>query len=331
MRILFFEDHPIWKYGLPNGFKDLGHEVVTTGAEASLQTNYQIIKNYKPHLIFTIGWTPSNDSKQIRAFIRKITHELEIPHIYWATEDLTYTLQYSLPYVKATEPDFIFTVSNERVPFYQAQGFKAAHLDFGYHPAVNFPTKADKRMLSTLAVVANGYSNRLDEYPNHFRHKSLDILIKPLLKAGYRIDFWGWGWDKMKDLLEYDIPKQWLHGYLDYSKANAVYSSADIVLGLQNYTTQLTMRTYEILGSGAFLLTVDTPAVKEFFTPGIDLVVSSSPEETLRQVNYYLKNPQKRDVIKKQGHSTVNKFSYKNRARHILKVLREAHFLNHIN
>nr|WP_052948036.1 glycosyltransferase [Aneurinibacillus tyrosinisolvens] len=125
----------------------------------------------------------------------------------------------------------------------------------------------------------------------------------------------------MKQHLGTDIPLEWQHGYLHYTEANKVYSSADIVIGLQNHQTQLTQRTYEILGSGGFLLTQDTQEVRRLFTPGRDLVVSSSPEETLDLVHYYLNRPDKRDGIRARGLETVQKHSYKARADYMIKTL----------
>ncbi len=91
-----------------------------------------------------------------------------------------------------------------------------------------------------------------------------------------------------------EIPRNWIHGYLDYTEAYKVYSSAKIIIGLQNCESQLTQRTYEILGSGGFLLTSDTPAVRGKFKPGRDLIVSSSPKETLEKVKYYLNHDSER-------------------------------------
>nr|WP_280518662.1 glycosyltransferase [Lederbergia wuyishanensis] len=119
-----------------------------------------------------------------------------------------------------------------------------------------------------------------------------------------------------------DIPKSWQHGYLDYTEANKVYNSAKIVLGLQNHPTQLTQRTYEILGSGGFLITQDTPEIRRLFTPNQDLVVSSSPDETIKLVNFYLSHPKERERIRKDGLKTVQKHSYKARAEYLLEVLR---------
>ena len=51
-----------------------------------------------------------------------------------------------------------------------------------------------------------------------------------------------------------DIPKDWIHGPMHYLETCKVYNSADIIIGLQNYQELITQRTYEILGSGGFLL-----------------------------------------------------------------------------
>ena len=103
----------------------------------------------------------------------------------------------------------------------------------------------------------------------------------------------------MKNILGVDIPRDWIQGYIDYTDANKVYSSSDIIIGLQNLPTQLTQRTYEIMGSGGILLTNDIPIINRLFKSGRDLITSSSPEETIELVKYYLQYPEKRNVIKK--------------------------------
>ncbi len=131
----------------------------------------------------------------------------------------------------------------------------------------------------------------------------------------------------MKLHLGQEISPEWIHGYLHYTEACKIYSSADIVIGLQNHLTQLTQRTYEILGSGGFLLTSDTPEVRRLFEPGRDLVISSSPEETLELVSYYLENPVERENMRRQGSLAVEKHSYKHRAKYIIDVLQKQNVL----
>ena len=152
-------------------------------------------------------------------------------------------------------------------------------------------------MKTQIAIVANAYPDILEKYLDHFRHRSIDILIQPLLKENISIDFWGNNWDKMDDYLGFKIPNDWIHGFLNYKDANKVYSSSKILLGLQNYAALVTQRTYEILGSGGFLLTLDTPGVRKNFITGKDLAVSLSPEETIQKVHYYLNQREKRSQI----------------------------------
>lgn len=319
MRILFLESQPMWIHGLPNGFLDAGHQVKISGP-LTPENIPQLISGFYPDLIFTIGWTPENTGDK-PLWIREHVKASGIPHIYWATEDPTHTQFFSLPYIRTAEPDFVFTICPSTVALYRQQGIKAAHLDFGFHRRMHYRTVAETRYCCELAVVANAYPSLSERYPNHYRLQSIQNLIKPILQAKMRIDFWGREWDQMTDRLG-DIPPEWLHGYLDYTEANKVYSSAKIIIGLQNHRSQLTQRIYEILGSGGFLLTNDTPEIRRLFEPGKDLIVSNSPQETVNLVRYYLNHPEERKKIRSQARKSVTAHSYACRAAYVLDVLR---------
>lgn len=319
MRVLFLESHPMWIYGLPNGFRDAGHEVKISGPLTN-DNIPKIISSFCPELIITMGWGPEHaDYKQ--EWIRKYVKASGLPHIYWATEDPTHTQVFSLPYIKKVEPDYVFTICPSTIQYYHSLGIRAAHLDFGFHAKVHYPTDIEPQYRSEIAVVANAYPNHFIRYPEHYRLQSIRNLICPVLQAKIRIDFWGRQWDKMESYLGQNIPEEWLHGYLDYTEANKVYSSAKIVIGLQNHLTQLTQRIYEILGSGGFLLTNDTPEIRRLFEPGKDLAVTTSPQETVSLIRYYLQNPEEREKIRRQGRTAVVNHSYCNRAKYIMDVL----------
>lgn len=321
MRVLFLEKNPVWLNGLPYGFRDAGHEIAASGP---LTKHYlpRVIEKFGPDLIFTVGWGTEH-TKIKQDWIRHYVKSLGVPHAYWATEDPHFTRQFTLPLLMRMQPDFVFTLSVDMVNLYRELGLKAAHLDFGFHPAVHRLIEPQENYRASLAVVANAYPDVLEEYPGHYRYQSLQDLIVPLLDGGHRIDFWGRGWEDMGSLLGREIPREWLHGYLTYPEAYKVYNSTEIILGLQNYADQATQRTYEVLGSGGFLLTSDTPAVRRLFEPGLDLVVSSSPRETLDLVNYYLQNSDEREQIRVCGRAAVEKYSYTHRAEYIIKILRE--------
>nr|WP_145156434.1 glycosyltransferase [Paenibacillus terrae] len=321
MKVLFLENHPMWIHGLPNGFRDLGHKVKISGTLTKNKLPH-LLKTFKPDLVISMGWTPEH-AEYKQHWMRRYVASTKIPHVYWATEDPTHHESFTLPYVRTVKPDFVFTICRSMVRNYKKMGIQAAHMDFGYHPEVHKECKAVKSFKRDIAVVANGYSRILQIYPKHFRIKSIRHLIRPLVQEGTRIDFWGKQWESMKPILGSRIPHKWIHGYLPYPDAHKVYNSAKIVIGPQNQLTQVTQRTYEILGSGGFLITSDTPEIRRLFKPGRDLVVSSSAEQTRELVAYYLKHPEEREKIRKQGKLTVRKHSYARRARYMIRQLRK--------
>lgn len=325
MRVLFWENNPMWIFGLPNGFRDLGHEVMISEKLTEEALNKCIVE-FKPELVITMGWTSANTGKRVN-LIRKYVKAFKIPHIYWATEDPTHTFTFTLPLIQKMQPDFVFTICPARVDYYKKLGFRAEYMDFGFHSNINHSTTVTDKYRHNIVVVANGYSRNLKLYPKHYRIKSLRTLISPLIKKNIRVDFYGWGWNEMNEFVGANIPHEWMHGKLPYIETSKVYSSSKIILGIQNNPIQMTQRNFEILASSGFLLTSDTEIIRQLFIPGRDLVVSSSTGETLKLVEYYLKNTQKRDIIRKHGKISVSAHSYRNRAEYMLKVLNNHNIL----
>ncbi|MDQ6599038.1 LysM peptidoglycan-binding domain-containing protein [Bacillus salipaludis] len=328
MKILFLESHPMWIYGLPNGFKEEGHTVMISGP-ISKENILEILDWFKPDLIISLGWTPEH-SKEKWPWIREAIKKTTIPFVYWATEDPLHTENFTLPLINAIRPDFVFTVTPSLCELYEKLGFKAAHLDFGYHQSVHYQVQPMNNYRCDIAVVANAYPEYLEENPDEYRSRSLKRLIRPLIQNGIRVDFWGKDWERMGKFFGKEIPINWIHGYIDYRDAYKVYSSAKIVIGLQNSRTQLTQRTYEILGSGGVLFTSDTSAVRDQFKPGKDLIITSSSEETVEKIQYYLKNDLERQQIRENGKIAVKKHSYRNRAKEMLEVLENRGVLREI-
>ncbi|MGB8953857.1 MAG: glycosyltransferase [Tumebacillaceae bacterium] len=275
----------------------------------------------------TLGWTPEHAPEK-QNWIREAVCHAQVPLVYWATEDPLHTHTFSLPLIENMRPDYVFTVTNELVSWYQSLGIRAAHLDFAYHPSIHSPVEPVPSYRCRLAVVANAYPDLLSDTPDMFRKASLKSLIRPLVRKRIRVDFWGRDWERMEPFLKRDIPADWLHGYLPYTEANKVYSSADIVIGLQNCPDQLTQRTYEILGSGGLLLTSDTSAVRRKFQPGREVIVSSSASETVELVRYYQNNPQARLELREQAQLAIANESYVHRAQAILDELASAGVLD---
>ena len=321
MKVLFLESHPMFIHGLPGGFRDLGHEVMVSGPLTE-KNILSILTTFKPDLIGMLGWTEEHTPIKLY-WVFHYVKPTGIPLFFWATEDPTHTPTFTLPLIRLLHPDFVFTICPSAVEYYQGMGIKSAHLDFGYHSSVHHRTDPQNYYRCAIAVVANAYPDILADHPQHYRIESLDILIKPLVTHQIRVDFWGRDWNRMQKFMECDIPTEWIHGYIPYTEVNKIYSSADIVVGLQNYRTQMTQRTYEILGSGGFLLTNNTQEIRHWFEPGKELIVSSSPEETLEMVHYYTEHPEEREMIRKQGIAAAVPHSYKFRAQQIIYTLKQ--------
>ncbi|XMB67504.1 glycosyltransferase [Mycoplasmatota bacterium zrk1] len=320
MRVLFLVNSNMWKHTLPEAFIELGHEVEISG-EVTERKISSLISEFKPDLIMSMGWSPEQTMEK-QMLIRRYSKNVKIPHVYWSLEDPAFTWCFSLPLIQRMEPDYVFSICPSTVDYFKKLDIKSAHMDFGYAPKLHQQVETVNKYKSSIAIVANGYPDVLTKYPKHFRHQSLKTLISPLIKENIRVDFWGNNWKDMGQFIGCEIPNDWIHGYLPYTEANKVYSSSDIIIGLQNYPTQLTQRTYEILASEGCLITVDTPGVRQKVKPGKDLIVSSSPEETLKLIKYYLKNLDECRKIAEQGKNSVAKHSYKNRAQFMIDTLK---------
>jgi len=321
MRVFFFDSLDTMIHLLPNGFRDAGHEVLVSG-NATLDNVLAMMNAFNPELIITNAWgneqTPDN-----QLFIKNYAKQRQIPHVYWSIEDPSFTESFVLPLVRRAEPDFVFTISSNTVPYFRSLGIKAAHLDWGYQPTLHFPHLPESRYQFDIALVANSYSWVFDQWDVSYRIQSMKSLLCPLIEHGIRVDIFGKGWDEIKPWIGMDINPNWIHGPLPYLECPKIYSSSKIIIGLQNLTTQVTQRTYEIAASGGFLLTSDTPAIRQLFTPGHDVIVSSNASETLQAVNLYLNHAAERARISANGKKAAAPHSYRNRAEYMLNVLKK--------
>ncbi len=326
MRVFFFDSLDTMVHLLSGGFRDAGHDVYVSGT-ASMEEITEKLRQFQPELIISNGWgNEQTESNQL--WVRDYARLQNIPHVYWSIEDPSYTDSFVLPLVRRAEPDFIFTISSATVNYFRSLGIRAAHLDWGYQPDIHYPRTPEPKFNYDIALVANSYNWVFDQWDVDYRIESMRTLLCPLIEKNIRVDIFGKGWDQIKPWIGMDINPDWLHGPLPYLDCSRVYSSSKIIIGLQNFTSQVTQRTYETLAAGGFLLTSDTPAVRQLFTPGHDLVVSQSPEETVRLVIFYLSHPEYRAAFSRNGIQAVSLHSYRQRAEYMLQVLRAENILH---
>ena len=314
IRVLFFSQSLKYTLGLPQGFRDLNCPVFVL-RELSRTSIKEAVDHFKPDLMVTAGWAFRKHKREHVDELVKRAAKHKVKHVYWATEDPRWTEECSLRCVEIYKPDAVMTIHPGSVNKYKELGLPAGHLDFGCNPEFNKHEPPSSEYDYDVALIGNGGK----EWKS-YRKASVQILLKPLVERGYNIAIWGKRWDSFnEELMGFKIPTHMLKGKLPYEETNKVYNSARIILGLQNDHEMLTSRTFEVLGSRGFLLTVPTQSVNKLFVNNVHLTCSSSPEDTVELVNYFLKNTTVRQEIARNGQLEVYlKHTYKERARQIL-------------
>jgi len=66
--------------------------------------------------------------------------------------------------------------------------------------------------------------------------------------------------------------------------------------------TQIKGRTFEVPGSGGFLLTEAAPRLEEYFLPGREVGVFSDADDLVEQVDRWLADPQGRTAVAEAGY-----------------------------
>lgn len=257
----------------------------------------------KPELLITVGidkpmFDPALD--MLPALCRKY----KVCHLYWATEDRIHFDKISKPYITRTRPDYVWTIHPACVEKYRQLGIRADYVNFAFNPRWFAPKTTSMHEPYDVAFVGTTHLET-----RTFRYDSLKQLVFPLIRDGVNAHVWGHNWLNSRASLEREfgasIPPQWIHGFLPYKQTAEVYRQSKIVLGVQNAEDQVTQRTFEILGTGAFMIASRTAVLEQLFEEGREIVFSSGPEETVSLVKYYLAHTAERLRIGRQARRKV--------------------------
>ncbi len=103
-----------------------------------------------------------------------------------------------------------------------------------------------------------------------------------------------------------------------------IFHLSKINLNMTIYPIQsgLSLRVWDVLGCGGFLLTNLQPELEEYLTPGKDLETYSCLDELLDKCKYYLSHDSQREQIANNGYQTIVKYNtWKNRLEFMLKTI----------
>jgi spore maturation protein CgeB len=140
-------------------------------------------------------------------------------------------------------------------------------------------------------------------------------VVERVRAAGFAVECWGNGWEA---------------GRLDHDGMVDVFRTSRINLNLSNAfvprpslrmrlgaiargqridrsprRSQIKGRTFEVPGSGGFLLTERVPHLEEYFEPGSEIAVYSGVDELVEQVGYWLSHPEERAAVAAAGYRRV--------------------------
>lgn len=299
---IFFLDHrSIYLNSLVDALGQMGNEIYYQSSWHFPEIEAGIAY-FKPDILLTVGCDIPLRNPALE-IVPSLCEKYGLFHIYWATEDKIHHDDWSLPFVHKIKPDLVWTIHPECVASYQAACIPAAYVNFAFNPRMMAPPVSEQDKQYMISLIATTHFKK-----KTYRYESFEQLVVPLIHNQIQVDIWGFGWDQDRAFIQgqfgITIPQQWIHGYLPYKESMKVYQQSKIVIALQNALDQVSQRTFEILGSGAFMLTNATPAITAMFEHGVDLVMSHSPEETVELVKYYLDHPKQRQDI---GQSARNK------------------------
>jgi spore maturation protein CgeB len=319
MKVFIYGDQ-VFSTDMAWGYEKLGHEasVISPMTVRDLDT---LISIGQPDLIMTVG-TPSFFKPEM---LEHIGNRSGYPGkvIHWDTDGVTW-MDIELRHIQLMKPEIVFTVCPEMLELLRGKGIRSEFLHYAYNPNVHKPGPKAPEIEGQTAFVGAAYPTVISRFPDHYRRRSLDILFKPLLDSGHRIDFYGGREHKnvIYDLYQWSLPDEWLHDYVPYNQTSRIYRSCLFNLVTQNHEHTVTKRVFEILGSGGFALSLENTAVKELFCPGRDLLVSSSPQETLALIGHYGSHPAEYEKIRENALIAAQDHTYEKRAGLILGTIK---------
>ena len=101
-----------------------------------------------------------------------------------------------------------------------------------------------------------------------------------------------------------EFPDFFFYGQRRFNEAAEKYAQSKICFNI-SMEDDLNMRTFEVMGSGSFLLTNWIPTIEDLFTDGKHLVLYRSLDEMVEKAKYYLAHDEERERIAQAGYEEV--------------------------
>ncbi len=201
----------------------------------------------------------------------------------------------------------------------------------------------------------NHFTYKPSDGPYHYEvtfigrpHSNRRRLVHTLEKAGICVHCWGYGWPNGR------VSQEEMIQLFSRSKINLNFTTAAEQGGLKplarvfldrradrslrvrppwemrerahvllgKLRNQIKGRNFEIPGAGGFLLTGAVEHLEEYYVPGTEVAVFSTPRELVERVQFYLTHDAEREAVREAGYlRTLREHTYVHRFRAIFRTM----------
>lgn len=249
-------------------------------------------------------------------FLRKIKKKFGITLANWWIDDPAHLHRSTK---LSPEYDYFFTCDPESVSIHeQVHCPHVSHLTFGCDPSLH-------RTVSLSAEERSTYGSDIT-FVGSMSSQRADVLRK---LSGFNLKIWSRrefaNFDGERIICRPVPPTDSLYRHFTGQEVWGeemvkVYNASKIVMNLHSQGVVGTnMRTFEVMGCGAFLLSDARDILDRLFRKGEEFVSFERNEELPGLIDYYLKNNDKRLTIARQGQEAVYRdHTYRHRMKQLL-------------
>jgi spore maturation protein CgeB len=287
-----------------SAFEGMGHEVHPFDFRARLDASDQeqmcrelvsLAAEVEPDVAFFFLF----EEEIPPATIRAVGEAGRCPTMNWFADDHWRFDRFTRRYAPAF--DWSITTDREALPKYAAIG-------------------VDRVLLSQWGVNRYAYDRTAAELEHDVTfvglpHGNRREVVACLRQAGHNVQCWGKGWP---------------NGRINHAEMVHLFGASAINLNLSNSSTpprrlrfrvgavargrwsdvrqtrrrpsQIKGRTFEVPGSGGFLLTEAVPHLDEYFIPKREVGVFTDADDLVEQVGYWLSHPEERSAVAEAGY-----------------------------
>lgn len=188
-------------------------------------------------------------------------------------------LGFDYRFEKSKKFDHVFCAQKQAVIDFEKRGVKSEWLPHAFEPQAYHDISTGKAI------------------PFSYASKDFDVSFVGHVNSPNRVDF--------LDRMFKEFPN-FFFGQRHFQYAAKIYAKSKICLNIA-MKEDLNMRTMEIMGSGAFLLTDYVPYIEELFEDGKHCAIYRSFDEAVDKAKYYLTHDSEREKIAQSGFEEVMK------------------------